>query len=241
MNELITPQGFKPANLLNGDRVDARTLWENLESRQDFSTWIKNRLADFTDGADYSSFHKIVERETGATKRIEYLLTINAAKHICLIERNEAGRRIRQYLIDVEKAYRDMNNDPAYQMATGLLAAQTLLEAKNARIAELEPKAAFYDQVADSKDCLSVRDAANVLNIPGMGQNHLFYALRMEKIFDGRNRPYRVYIDKGYFREVEGSYRDDYGTPRIYTKTVVTQRGLDFIRRRILERAGAAI
>ena len=35
------------------------------ESKQDFSTWIKNRLQDFEENIDFVSFHKIVERETG--------------------------------------------------------------------------------------------------------------------------------------------------------------------------------
>jgi anti-repressor protein len=231
MTNLITPQGFEPANLLNGDRVDARTLWEKLESRQEFAAWIKNRLADFTEGADYSSFDKIINRETGASRRKEYFLTINTAKHICLIERNEAGRRIRQYLIDVEKAYRDMNNDPAYQMATGLLAAQKLLEAKDARIAELEPKAAFYDQVADSRDAIEMRNVAAVLNIPGLGRNKLFALLRDKKIFDGNNIPYREYQERGYFRVIEKPWFDSRGESHIELVTLTLQKGLDYISR----------
>jgi phage anti-repressor protein len=62
--------------------VNARDLWEFLESGQDFSNWIKDRIKkyEFQDGVDFVSFDKIIERETGATKRIEYHISLDMAK-----------------------------------------------------------------------------------------------------------------------------------------------------------------
>ncbi|MDR2293357.1 MAG: antA/AntB antirepressor family protein, partial [Prevotellaceae bacterium] len=52
--------------------VSARLLHAFLESKQDFSTWIKNRINkyDLVENQDYASFHKIMEREIGATTTI---------------------------------------------------------------------------------------------------------------------------------------------------------------------------
>lgn len=102
------------------------------------------------------------------------------------------------------------------------------LERENARML---PKAEFYDAVMTSKDTMSIRDAAKVLNM-GMGQNRLYAFLRQQKILMADNRPYQRYIDAGYFKLVEQEYEQD-GRTKIHYKPVVYQKGLDFIRRRI--------
>lgn len=85
--------------------VNARELHQFLESKQDFSTWIKSRVEkyEFVEGQDFCSFHKIVERETGATTRIEYALSIDMAKELSMVENNEKGRMARKYFIECEK------------------------------------------------------------------------------------------------------------------------------------------
>lgn len=87
--------------------VDARELWQALQSKQEFANWIKNRIADFEEGVDYC-FNKIVktgENVTGKQLYNEYTLTLDTAKHICMVERNEIGKKIRQYFIEIEKDY----------------------------------------------------------------------------------------------------------------------------------------
>jgi phage anti-repressor protein len=63
MNEMAVQEGRPPMKLLNGEKVDARNLWENLESKQQFSDWIKNRLGDFIEGSDY--FIRLCNRSDG--------------------------------------------------------------------------------------------------------------------------------------------------------------------------------
>lgn len=96
-------------SVINGEEqmaVNARELWKALESKQDFSTWIKNRLADFEKDVDFT-VHKIVDgKNDGKFKPIEYTLTLDTAKHLAMLERNEIGKKIRQYFIEVEKEYR---------------------------------------------------------------------------------------------------------------------------------------
>lgn len=95
------------------------------------------------------------------------------------------------------------------------------------------PKAEFYDQVAESKDAIDMRTVAAVLNIKGMGRNKIFDKLRELEILDDDNKPYRKYQDSGYFRIIETKFIDSYGDAHINIKTLVYQRGLDFIRKAV--------
>lgn len=104
-------------------------------------------------------------------------------------------------------------------------------------LAIAEPKAAFFDQVANSKDALQMRDVAGVLNLPGYGRNTLFEFLRKQGVLDSRNIPYRKYQDQGYFRVIEQKWTDNEGETHISLKTLVYQRGVDFIARLIQEAA----
>ena len=85
--------------------VNARDLHIALESKQDFSTWIKKRIEKygFEENTDFISFHKVVEREVGATKQIEYIITLDMAKELAMVENNSKGREVRRYFIEVEK------------------------------------------------------------------------------------------------------------------------------------------
>jgi len=104
------------------------------------------------------------------------------------------------------------------------------LKAEQAKVQALAPKAAFFDQVADSKDAVSIRDAAKVLNMPGIGQNKLFAILREQKILMKDNTPYQEFCDRGYFRLIEQKYSNQ-GEVCIRFKTLVYQKGLAYIRR----------
>ncbi len=99
---------------------------------------------------------------------------------------------------------------------------------------ELKPKAEFFDAVTDSKDAFDMKNVANVLDM-GIGRNKLFQFLREQKILMSDNRPYQDYIDRGYFRVIEQKYDKGYGETGINIKTLVFQKGVDFIRKRLIQ------
>ena len=93
-----------------------------------------------------------------------------------------------------------------------------------------KPKVEFFDSVADSKTAVPMNDVAKVLSIKGYGRNNLFEYLRNNKVLMNNNRPYQKYVDAGYFRVIEQHYQRN-GEEQISFKTLVYQRGIDFIRR----------
>lgn len=98
-------------------------------------------------------------------------------------------------------------------------------------IQEQKPKVEFYDSVTGSSDTIDMKEVAKVLNIPGLGRNKLFELLRYRRILDGRNQPYQKFVDAGMFRVIESKYTDGNGDTHINLKTVVFQKGVDYIRK----------
>lgn len=92
--------------------IDARELWQRLGSRQDFSTWVKRRLNETQaeENEDYVKEKSIPQKsgiaKGGDLRSIHYFLSLDLAKEFAMLERNEIGRKIRRYFIEIEKCFR---------------------------------------------------------------------------------------------------------------------------------------
>ena len=121
-----------------------------------------------------------------------------------------------------------------------LILQKRLTEYQDRRIAELtqiveqqKPKAEFYDCVTGSKDTVDMKECAKVINFRGWGRNKIFELLRQKSVLDRSNQPYQRYCDMQDFRIIESKYVLPTGEVKISLKTVVYQKGLDFIRKLI--------
>lgn len=96
-----------PINESNGKRaVNARHLHAFLGSKQDFSTWIKDRIKkyDFVENQDFVTAPQIYGTANGGhSTRTEYALSISMAKELSMVENNEKGKMARQYFIRCEE------------------------------------------------------------------------------------------------------------------------------------------
>ena len=98
---------------------------------------------------------------------------------------------------------------------------------------ELQAKADFYDCVTGSKDTVDMKECARFINFRGWGRNKIFKLLRQKSVLDRSNQPYQRYCDMQYFRIIESKYVLPTGEVKISLKTIVYQKGLDFIRKLI--------
>jgi len=89
--------------------VNAREMHSFLESRQDFSNWIQNRIEryNFLEGEDFSI---ILLKSTGGRPAKEYILTIEMAKELAMVENNDRGRQVRRYFIECERRLKASRN-----------------------------------------------------------------------------------------------------------------------------------
>jgi phage anti-repressor protein len=91
--------------------INAREMHEFLGSRRDFSNWIKERIEryDFQEGIDYSTILANRVGDSVGKPRIEYLLRIDMAKELAMVENNTRGRQVRKYFIECEKRLKAVN------------------------------------------------------------------------------------------------------------------------------------
>lgn len=87
--------------------VNARDLHAFLEVGRDFSTWIKDRIEEysFAEGQDYSPVLGNRSDNLPGKPRFDYLITLNMAKELAMVERTDKGREVRQYFIDCEEKW----------------------------------------------------------------------------------------------------------------------------------------
>lgn len=97
--------------------INARELHEKLCNKRRFTDWIKQRIDkyNFLENQDFITFHKFVKRgeDNLGTKLIEYYITIDMAKELCMVENNEMGRTIRRYFIEAERRYKLIISNPS--------------------------------------------------------------------------------------------------------------------------------
>lgn len=137
MTELI-PINKADFNGAEINSVNARELHAVLESKQDFSTWIKKRLdeTDAVENVDFICFHKKMEANNATM--IEYILSTDIAKEIAMLERNEVGKKVRRYFIEFEKMHKQKVTPPT--QAEILAQSAALLVEQERRTAALETK-----------------------------------------------------------------------------------------------------
>lgn len=226
MNELITVN-------FDTQTVSARELHKTVGSTERFSSWFERQLQfGFVENEDYTGCKKF---NTLANQELQdYDMSVDMAKHICMVQRTEKAKEVRQYLIDLEKAW----NTPEQVMARALkLADKTIdkLKAENfaleKKIEQDKPKTIFADAVSASHTSILVGDLAKLICQNGVqiGQKRLFEWLRLNgyliKAGTSRNMPTQRSLEMGLFEIKESTIQNPDGSVRITRTPKVTGKG----------------
>lgn len=216
-------------NVLNNQQketVNARDLHSFLESKQDFSTWIKNRLQDFEENIDFVSFHKIVERETGATTKIDYYITIETAKHLAMLERNEKGKEVRKYFIAKEKEAnaRQVALPTTYKEALKSLLNE--IEEKEKIQIELNESKNTLQNISQKKECYGLRETAKKLCIQEKELKSYLKKKNWIMYLDDELHP-TAHATKNQFATI--SHELNHKQKQFYPQFKITSKGFDFL------------
>ena len=105
MNNQLIPVFAGNINNQSVQLVDARLLHSFLEVARDFSTWIKDRIEEygFIENIDFLLPKFGEQKGRGGYNKIDYHLTLDMAKELSMVERNDKGREARRYFIDCEQ------------------------------------------------------------------------------------------------------------------------------------------
>ena len=229
--------------------VSARDLHEALEINTRFNDWF-SRMAEygFENGVDFNLLKNEKVRLEGnrEVKRdiMDYQISVDMAKQICMIQRSEKGKQYRQYFIDLEKAW----NTPEQIFARALKMADQKIEKlkeTNAGLLEdverMRPKEIFADAVKASTSSILIGDLAKLLRQNGVdtGQKRLFEQLRNEgylmKTGSSRNMPKQKYVANGFFQIKETVISNPDGSVRMTKTTKVTGKGQQYFLNKYLK------
>lgn len=153
------------------ETVNARELHEFLEVKSKFADWFKNRVSEFgfIENSDFVSVSKILE---GGGRSIEYHISIDMAKELSMLERNDKGKQARLYFIECERIAKSKQVPQSFAEALQLAANQAKqLEAQAAKVN-------YFDKVCDT---------TGLVNATQVGQKFKMSAVTLNKNLDGLN------------------------------------------------------
>lgn len=243
MNDIIK------VNYENADRptVSGRELHEALGIKTPYTQWF-DRMCEygFKENADYTTFHKNVKRADGVEMpkpQTDHEMTLDMAKHICMIQRSPEGKAFREYFIEIEKAW----NDPVLIMGRAYEAQKAIADRLNEQVLNLEtrleadkPKVLFADAVETSHTSILIGDLAKLLKQNGvdMGQKRLFEWLRtngfLMKGGNSHNMPTQRAMEMKLFEVKERTISNPDGSVRITKTPKVTGKGQTYFINKFL-------
>lgn len=149
--------------------VDARSLHKSLGIKTKYADWIKKHLQDFEEEIDYVCTSENSEENHGNRK--DYVLSIDMAKHIAMLQHTPIGKDIRNYFLQKEKEAFELAKSqskyfPVTHLDTARMLVQTLVEKENleSKVKTLKPKAEIGKGVIlGDDDALSVDDFSSII------------------------------------------------------------------------------
>lgn len=185
----------------NGDKLtlSARELHKELNIAGRFSRWFEQMSEyGFEENVDYTSVQNCTEVQNNGGIQVrelqDYQITLDMAKEIAMLQRNEKGKEIRRKLIELEKAW----NSPEKVMARALDIAHKTIANLQIENEEMKPKALFADTVAASDSSILVGQEAKLISQSGckMGQNSFFAWLKENGYLCSKGENYNMPTQK---------------------------------------------
>lgn len=212
-------------------------LVTSLQVAKDFSKEHKSVLRSIENLAAQNCATKNLFYETDYENRgKKYPMYLMTRDGFTLLAMGFTGKDALEWKMKYIQAFNEMErklNDPMFLVKKSMKYLEEKCNALLEENQEMKPKAEFFDQVASSKTAIQMSEVAKVLDYPGYGRNRLFEFLRSKKVLMTNNIPYQKYVDCGYFRVIEQKYTKPSGEIAINIKTLVYQKGINFIKKLI--------
>lgn len=207
--------------------VDGRELHEFLEVGKDFSTWMKDRIQklDYTEGEEYSPVSGKTSN-VGGRPSTEYILKLDAAKEIAMMESNKQGGKVRKYFIEVEKRFKSQSIDTSL----------------------LSPEMQMFKQLWDGQAKEQIERAKlqnQLIEVAGQAQIAVAAVTTIKETIIQREDDWRASINKMFNTAVQNSVNKDFQAMRNETYRILEERAHCDLQTRLrnlverLEKSGA--
>ena len=199
MNELI------PIKVKSDDSqfISGRDLHMFLEIGTQYTKWFE-RMCEygFSENDDFRTVsQKRLTAQGNESTFLDHELTIEMAKQLCMLARNDKGKQAREYFIQIERDW----NSPEKVMGRALKIANNVINnqkitiaQQNQQLQELQPKATYYDLVLQNTSLLSITQIAKDFGLSARRLNRLLEEEKVQYKQSGQWFLYQKYADKGY-------------------------------------------
>ena len=187
--------------------VDARELHDFLEVGRDFTRWIKDRIEKygFYEESDYAlTLTKTGERQN--VTRHDYILKLDMAKEIAMVESNDKGSKARKYFIEVEKRFKAQVVD----------------------VSHLSPSLQMFKQLWDGLATKEFEDAKRDKKIQSLETGFI----TIQETIIQRNDDWRDSINKMFNSAVRNSSTQDFQSMRNESYSILEDRAKCDLARR---------
>jgi len=205
----------------NGKKaVNARDLYNFLEVETPFHKWMPRMLEyGFDENIDWTKMSS-----ENQSFNIDYVLTLDCAKEISMLQRTDRGKEARKYFIECEK---QLKQSPAIPQS---FAEALQLAADQAKQLELQaPKVNYYDNVLQSETLLTTNEIAKDLGMSAITLNKKLHEAKIQYKQSGTWLLYSKHQDKGYAKTKTHTYQDKQGNTQTSIHTYWTEKGREFI------------
>lgn len=223
-----------PVNVTKNDEqyVSGRDLHMFLEISTPYTMWF-NRMCEygFVENVDYMTDHKKVIRADGKVMpqtQLEHNLTIEMAKQLCMLARNDKGREAREYFIEVEKEW----NSPEKVMSRALKIANNVINEQKViiaqqeqQIAEFQPVRDYVDEILSSTSTLTTTQVAADYDLSARALNKILHEAKLQRSVNGQWILYKDEMGKGYTKSETFTFTRTDGRLDSKIQTKWTQKG----------------
>ena len=235
MNELIQ---ISKVNI-NGaevNSVNSRDIYDYLKIGRHYADWIKSSIDKygFEDNLDFT-IHKFV---IGKNTQLDYIVTLDMAKELCMVSNTDKGKEVRRYFIHVEKeSKRPLSFEEMAKLT--IIEADKKIKELTSEIEENKPKVAFAMALEKTVSSIDFEFFSKVLykeNGIMYGRANLMKWFRNNGYLTIKNLPMQRMINAGYLIVEEKVYLNKKTNEYVpYSQTKITGKGQIYFTQKLLE------
>ncbi len=216
-----------------GEKVVYGTeLHSVLGVKSPYREWSARRLRD-CDAAEKEDFEAVETSTPSGQTRKEHIIKLDTAKEMAMLERNEKGKQVRRYFIQIEKKYKEQSFEDLSPELKAVLVVDRRITKVEKRIEHLELDIPLYGSEADEICNHVKRKGVEVL---GGKQSNAYKDNKIRSavytdIYNQIKREFGLYDDKGKFKSYKALQRryiyeahelvDAYELPRFLEERII--------------------